>query len=78
MGVPKPYDNVFKLTRPDYHTIPPVTVLQRDIHGDCWVEDFTILHNKHGMLYFTGKTNVANLDLDSIGGKYDTKINRYT
>ncbi len=72
--MPKPYETVFNLTRLDYHTIPPLRVLQRNSNGECWVEDFTISHDMYGMLYFPGKTNVANLDLDSIGGKYDTTL----
>ncbi len=56
-----------KLTDPDYYTEPPVSELKLDQRGDCWIEEFTIGHHIYGKASFHGKTNVAKLDLDSVG-----------
>ncbi len=61
----KPY--TVRLTDDNYYTIPPVSELELDGNGDCWVVDFTIGHHRYGEAIFPGDTNVAQLDLDAVG-----------
>ena len=54
------------LRRPDYHTKPALDTLVPDSNGQCWVEKFTIVRRNYGQIYWPGKVNVANLNLDEI------------
>ncbi len=65
MGVSRPA--VLELTDPNYYTEPPVSEMKFDPCGECWIEDFVIGHRMYGKASFLGRTNVARLDLDSIG-----------
>lgn len=56
-----------KLTDPIYYTEPPASELIFDASGNCWIKDFVIGHHVYGKVCFPGFTNVAKLDLDSIG-----------
>lgn len=56
-------------TRSDYFTIPALDELEDYLEsdGDCPVENFSIGREGYGSIFFPGVTNVANLDIDSIG-----------
>lgn len=56
-------------TRLDYFTIPALDKLVDYMDGncDCFVENFSVGREGYGSLFFPGVTNVANLDIDSIG-----------
>ena len=57
------------LTRPGYYTDPPLSELKVRVgEGDrCEVENFTVGRRGFGKVCFFGVTDVARLDLDSLG-----------
>ncbi|XP_028322380.1 nuclear pore complex protein Nup98-Nup96 isoform X2 [Gouania willdenowi] len=56
------------LTRVGYYTIPSMDDLAEvvDENGECVVENFTIGRKGYGSIFFPGKVNVTNLNLDHI------------
>ena len=67
MAVSEPFDEVVKLTDCNYYTVPSADELQLDLRGECWVQDFIVGHRIFGSAKFTGWTNIAGLNLSSIG-----------
>ena len=56
------------LTRGGYYTEPPLSELEtRMEEGRCEVENFTVGRRGFGNVCFLGVTDVAGLDLDSLG-----------
>lgn len=67
IGLSEPFDEVVKISDPNYYTVPPVNELQLDLKGQCWIQDFIVGHKMYGNARFIGRTNVAGLNLKSIG-----------
>lgn len=56
------------LTRQDYYTVPPINELQQMVDdGSSRVEDLIIGRTGCGEILFPGTTDVAGLNLDSLG-----------
>ncbi|XP_053312712.1 nuclear pore complex protein Nup98-Nup96 isoform X2 [Spea bombifrons] len=56
------------LARAGYYTIPSMEELANmvDENGDCFVDGFTVGRKGYGSIFFEGRINVANLNLDEI------------
>lgn len=54
-------------TRSDYYYTSPSLEKSLDANGDCYVENLSIGREGYGSVLFPGPTNVANLDIDTIG-----------
>ena len=58
-------------TRSDYYTIPPVDELDSmataDSSDPILVENFTVGRRDYGVIFFSGKTDVRDLNLDELG-----------
>ncbi|KAI1292643.1 Nuclear pore complex protein Nup98-Nup96 [Halotydeus destructor] len=56
-------------SRPDYYTIPPLETIDSYLDpetGDCFVDGFTIGRRGYGSIFWEGKINVRDLNLDEI------------
>lgn len=58
-------------TRSDYYTVPPVDELDSmatpGSTDPILVENFTVGRHSYGVIFFSGKTNVRDLNLDELG-----------
>ena len=66
---PSPHPCGIICNRADYYTIPSLEKLagRLDANGDCIVDNLSIGRTGFGSVFFPGKTNVANLDIDDVG-----------
>jgi len=60
-------------TRSDYYTVPPLDELDSmataDSSDPVLVENFTVGRHGYGVIFFSGKTDVRDLNLDELGKK---------
>lgn len=58
-------------TRSDYYTVPPLDELDSMATAGSFdpilVENFTVGRHGYGVIFFYGKTNVRDLNLDELG-----------
>lgn len=58
-------------TRPDYYTVPALDELNSMATAGCsdpvLVENFTVGRHGYGVIFFSGKTNIRDLNLDELG-----------
>ena len=65
--VAEPHPAGIKLSRPDYESKPPLSELgELDEGGQCWVKGFTIVRKNYGQIFWPGRIDLANLNLDRI------------
>ncbi|CBY10994.1 unnamed protein product [Oikopleura dioica] len=63
----EPHPAGIKLTRPGYETSPPLGEIPGlDEKGECWLKSFSITRRNYGRIFWSGRINVAGLDLDQI------------
>ncbi|MBN3289463.1 NUP98 protein, partial [Polypterus senegalus] len=67
-GLVTPFGSGIVLNRVGYYTIPSMDELARmtNENGECIVENFTIGRKGYGSVYFPGRINLTNLNLDDI------------
>ena len=66
---PAPHPAGIILRRPGYFTMPTLDELAGMVaeDGSCVVQEFVVGREGYGNVFFPGATNVAGMDLDSIG-----------